>query len=256
MYHLVSPKGRASIRLLTVLSVVFMLGACAANYSKRDLADVDRALLTGDESELSGKTKFLYQRKLRERKVEQAAINRDPSGLDHIEKRMYKKELRRVKEREKIAEKERVEAVAAARLAAIEAEAERTRLAELEAERLRLEKERKRQERIAAAKAYKKKIAQPIHPEWNQDMANLTEYFKTNGFEPAHRLVGVYARTMQFLVHESPSAQQFSSFLSKYSDIEQLDHRRLFVDETGVDLVAKFWESHGRADLVPQASNN
>jgi len=266
--------------LVSLLFASLLLTGCAASYSKHDLRTVDDALRSGDGSHLKGKLGYLYRKEARKIRVEHAARNLDPSGLDRIELVMYNREVRRQartadkleyqrlraeederKEEKRLAkekvrlEKERVLAAEAAeeeqRLAAIAAEEEEKRQA-----LLKIEDQRARQDKLAEAERIKQKAAQPLHPEWGEDMQDLTAFMKKNDFEPAHRLVDVYARTMQFLVHLSPDADQFSDFYASLTDSEKLDHRRLFQDGTGQDLLAQFWSSHERADRIPALGSN
>jgi len=271
--------------LVCLLFASLLLTGCAASYSKQDLRTVDDALRSGNGSHLTGKLGYLYRKEARKVRVEQAARNLDPSNLDRIELVMYKREVRRQartadkleyqrlraeenerKEQKRLAEekvrqeKERALAAEAAkeeqRLAAVAAKEEEKRQALLKIENRNKAKELARQEKLAEAERIKQKAAQPLHPEWGEDMQDLTAFMKKNDFEPAHRLVDVYARTMQFLVHLSPDADQFSDFYASLTDSEKLDHRRLFQDGTGQDLLAQFWSSHERADRIPALGSN
>ena len=271
--------------LVSLLFASLLLTGCAASYSKHELRTVDDALRSGDGSHLTGKLGYLYRKEARKIRVEHAARNLDPSGLDRIELVMYNREVRRQarvadkleyqrlraaederKEEKRLAkekvrlEKERVLAAETAkeeaRLAAIAAEEEEKRQALLKIENRKKAKEQARQDKLAEAERIKQKAAQPLHPEWGEDMQDLTAFMKKNDFEPAHRLVDVYARTMQFLVHLSPDADQFSDFYASLTDSEKLDHRRLFQDGTGQDLLAQFWSSHERADRIPALGSN
>lgn len=246
-----------------------MLSSCAVRYSKPEIQIVDEAIAAGNPGDLRGKLLYLYQRKDRKIRVEQAAINKDPSELSRVEMALYNREIKRKeildarklrveqrllakeqKEEQKrleLAKKEQIKREKEAELAAIakaeedKRQAEARRLASIEAA------EKERQRKINEKIAFKEKIAQPLHPEWNEDMAMLTDYFKSNGYEPAQRLVSVYARTMQFLVHASPDTDQFNDFFSEFSDTEKLDHRRMFSNEEGQELLAEFWSEHERS---------
>lgn len=247
---------RIGIVFTTLFVTTGLLSACATSYSQGDRDVVDRAISTGDESELRGKTRYLYLRKLRQLKVEDAARRRDPSELDYIEIAMYEKELARVKKLEIVEAREKVELEEQQRLAAIEAEEERKAKALAVAMERINARDRARKEKLEQAEEFERKIAEPLHPEWTRDMDMLATYFKSKGFEPAPRLVDVYARTMQFLVHATPSSDQFNNFYEKFSDVEKQDHSRMFHDDTGVELLAKFWSDHERADRVPPISAN
>ena len=253
--------------LITVAASLLSISACVAPYTDNEIALVERALLTGNTSELRGRTDYLYQRRLRQLRVEQAARNLDPSGLDYLEIGLYREELAKIDrkaleaeiERERLAaqlEIERQRAAEEQRLADIAAKAEAELQAAREAARIEREREAERQRKIAAEEAYKKKIAAPIHPEWNEDIDRLAQHFKSNDFKPADRLANVYARTMQLVLNGSADTDKMSNFFAELSDPEQADYNRLFADQTGVQLVADFWSSHERAGLVqPPATN-
>jgi len=251
-----------------------MLSGCAVKYSKPEIQIVDDAIQAGNPGDLRGKLLYLYQQKDRKIRVEQAAINKDPSGLSRVEMALYNRQIKRKEildarairaeqrrlaqeqkaeqKRQAIAKKEQEQRAKEEELAAIAKAEESKRQAE--AQRLaNIEKaEKERQRKIDEKIAFKEKIAQPLHPEWNEDMEMLTDYFKSNGYEPAQRLVSVYARTMQFLIHASPDTDQFNDFYSEFSDAEKLDHRRMFANEEGKELLAEFWSEHERSgELVP-----
>ncbi len=268
-----------SQKILCFLCLTAVLTAgCSVSYTKQDLATVDKALRTGNADHLRGKQLYLYQQKERKSRVEKAAISRDPSNLDRLELVMYKREVRRLErvaekeeltrlrqaeqqrqEAKQVAEQRRQEASRIAeeeRLAAIAAQEERQRLADEAKEQRRIAKEQERQRKIADAERIKRKMAEPLHADWKSDMQDLTVFLKEKDFEPAHRLVDVYARTMQFLVHLEPDADQFSDFYATLTDSEQIDHRRLFQDGTGRELLTEFWSSHERSDRVPSLGNN
>ncbi len=269
------------------LTVVLTAG-CSTTYTKQELATVDKALETGNAEHLRGKLSYLYRKKQRKLRVDQAALKRDPSDLDRLELVMYKREIRRLervaekeeltrlrqadqkrKEEQRLAEEKRIEAERLAeekrieaerlaeeqRLAEIAAEEEKQRLAEEAREQRRIEREQEKQRKIAAAEQKKRKMAEPLHADWKTDMQDLTVFLKEKDFEPAHRLVDVYARTMQFLVHIKPDAEEFSDFYATLTDSEQIDHRRLFQDGTGQELLTEFWSSHERAGRVPSLGN-
>lgn len=282
--------------LLSLILTSFLVTGCATSYSKEELRTVDNALRTGDGGHLTGKLGYLYRKESRKLRVEQAARNRDPSNLDRLELVMYNREVsrqvraadRQEYDRLRTAEKQRKAEFRAAekkrqedkrlakeevrlakeqkladeaakeeqRLAAIAAREEEKRLVQLDIENRKKARAQARQQKIAEAERVKFKAAQPLHPEWGEDMRDLTAFLKQNDFEPAHRLVDVYARTMQFLVHISPDADQFSEFYAGLTDSEKLDHRRLFQDGTGQDLLAQFWSSHERVDRIPALGSN
>jgi len=258
--------------MMMLMSV--MLSSCAVKYSKPEIQIVDDAIRAGNPGDLRGKLLYLYQQKDRKIRVEQAAINKDPSGLSRVEMALYNRQIKRKeildaraarveekrlateqraeKKRLAIAQKEQQKREKEEQLAAIakaeeaKRQAEAKRLASIE------EAEKARQRKIDEKIAFKEKIAQPLHPEWNEDMEMLTDYFKSNGYEPAQRMVSVYARTMQFLIHASPDTDQFNDFFSEFSDAEKLDHRRMFANEEGKELLAEFWSEHERSDeLLP-----
>jgi len=266
------------IRLSLSLVLACLLTACAAPYSAAERETVDNAIRSGDTSLLRGKTRYLYQTTVRQMKVEDAALRADPSGLDHIEIAMYRQEVEKLKWKQKREAVKAEQEKEKQRLAAIRAQKqEEKRLAQeleekekREAEEARLLAEKQEQDRlkkiadaeaarakkIAEAEAFENKIAQPVHAEWQDDMEMLATHFKSNDFEPADRLVDVYSKTMQFLVHASPDNDQFNTFFAKFSDTEKKDHSRMFQDAEGIELLAKFWEEHDRSDLVPAVSSN
>lgn len=255
-----------------------VLGGCSVSYTKQELATVDTALRTGEASHLRGKVRYLYQRKERKLRVEEAARKGDPSNLGRLELVMYNREVKRLarvtekqelqrlrqaeqqrQEEQRLAEEQKQEAIRLAeeqRLAKIAAEEEEKRLATEASERRKLAKEQERQRKLAEAARVKRKMAEPLHADWKTDMEQLTTFMKEKDFEPAHRLVDVYARTMQFLVHLNPDADQFSDFYSTLTESEKIDHRRLFQGGTGQELLTEFWSSHERADRVPSVSSN
>ena len=243
-------------------SSLLLLSSCVAPYSTEELEIVDTAFATGDTSQLRGRTKYLYQRKARQLRVEHAAENLDPSGLDFHDLRLYEKEVAKIDRAEREAELENrriVEALERERLIDLEekrvADAAATRKAEREAAakaaRLAREKEEKRLQAIADAKEFKAKIAEPLHAEWDNDIDMLKEHFHSNDFQPADRLASVYARTVQLLVNGSANPEQVSEFYAELSEPEQADYTRLFNDKTGVELVAGFWAKHERNDAIP-----
>jgi len=260
--------------LLVALFMGILLPGCAVHYSKPEIQIVDDAIRAGNPGDLRGKLLYLYQQKDRKLRVEQAAINKDPSGLSRVEMALYNRQIKRkeihdarkllaeqklqakaqkdeqnrlalAKEEQKKREKEE-ELAAIAKAEEAKRQAEAQRLASIE--EVEKARQRKRDEKVA----FKQKISEPLHQEWDADMAMLADHFKSNGYEPAQRLASVYARTMQFLVHASPDTDQFNDFFSEFSDTEKLDHRRMFHNEEGQELLAEFWSEHERAgELIP-----
>ena len=253
--------------LLVLALSMLAISACVAPYTEQEIKIVDDAILTGNTSQLRGRTEYLFQREIRKLRVQQAARNLDPTGLDYLEMGLFREELARLDrakvearlEQERLAELRELERQRAAeeqRLAEIAAKAEAELAAVREARRIADEKEKARQQKIAAEQDYQRKIKEPIHEEWNEDIDLLAEHFDSNDFKPADRLASVYARTMQTLLNGSSDTDRFSEFFAKLSDAEQADYNRLFVDQVGVDLVSDFWAKHERAGLVPPLDTN
>lgn len=267
MFRIQFPSIGLTISTSLLALSFLLLGACVAPYTGEELEVVDDAFRSGDTSLLRGRTKYLYQRKVRQMRIEYAARNLDPSGLDFHDLRLYEKEVAKLNRQKleanleqrrlaEIQEKERRIALEEKRVATAAANRKAEREAASEAARLAREEEEQRLQNIADAESYEKKIAEPLHAEWDQDIDQLKQHFKTNDFEPADRLASVYARTVQLLVHGSPTTEQISSFYAELSPPEQADYTRLFSDATGVDLVAGFWANHERNDAIPAIGSN
>jgi len=240
--------------LLVALFMGTLLPGCAVHYSKPEIQIVDDAIRAGNPGDLRGKLLYLYQQKDRKLRVEQAVKRKEIHDArkllaeQKLQAKAQKDEQNRLalaKEEQKKREKEE-ELAAIAKAEEAKRQAEAQRLASIE--EVEKARQRKRDEKVA----FKQKISEPLHQEWDADMAMLADHFKSNGYEPAQRLASVYARTMQFLVHASPDTDQFNDFFSEFSDTEKLDHRRMFHNEEGQELLAEFWSEHERAgELIP-----
>ena len=247
-----SQKLTAAIFAMLSLTVV----GCAVTTTPEQDQKLEQAVESRDPTALQGTLRVLYDRRISEIEVSEAVAKRDPSSLKGRQHLSYARQVD-VKLQEEASLQAAREAEEQKRLEALAAEAEKQRLeeerlAQLEREAAELAAlqraeaaENARLRKIADARAFQRKIKQPIHDNWISDMKDLTQHFRENGFEPATRLVDVYARTMQFLVHAKPNEQQFSAFYAKFSETEKLDHRRMFANKTGTELIAGFWD--GRA---------
>ncbi len=267
MHRFFLTPATSAVAMSVLAAMLLMLGACVAPYTTQELEIVDDAFASGDTSQLRGRTKYLYQRKARQLRIEHAARNLDPSDLDFHDMRLYEKEVAKYDrarleaelERKRLAErqeKERLIALEEQRVAAAAATREAKRKAAARSARLAREKEEQRLAKIAEEERFRAKIQEPLHAEWGKDIDRLKQHFRSNDFEPADRLASVYARTVQLLVNGSPTEEQISEFYSALSEPEQADYTRLFNDETGVELVAGFWAEHERNDAIPPLDSN
>lgn len=219
-----------------------LVGCTTTPLNPEQNQQLDQAVANRDPAQLTGRMRYLYEQRVRTAEVDEALSTGESENLRGRQKSRYEEEVDYARIEE---EKAQAEAAALAESERLAAE-ERARQVKLDKELAALKAAEKRelakQRKIAEAKALQQKIKEPVHDDWLDDMRALTSHFKTNGFEPATRLVDVYARTMQYLLHVNPTEEQFSSFYSKFSDTEKLDHRRMFHNKTGTELIAQFWD--------------
>ena len=238
-------KKCSTLLLLVGLSV--MISACSTTTPDpaARAARIEQALQSRDPTGLRGRDRYDYNQKLAELELQEAIARRDPSALKGRQKLAYQREIEAAQQQQKQQQRRQREAKEANRKSAQAKQAREAKRRQQQAEneqarQLEAEQRAKEQALLEQMKR-QEEMQRPVHSEWESDMAALQEYFVVNEFEPASRLVDVYAKTMQFLMNTQPSEEQFSEFYAAFSETEKLDHRRMFHNPRGTDLLASFW---------------